>query len=65
MFALNEEEIAAVQAAWDESGELAAAIELRRLFPGIADLEGQAVRPHDRRLETARVRDVGGDGPEP
>ena len=39
MFALNEDEIAAVQAAWDESGELAAAVELRRLFPGIADLD--------------------------
>ena len=39
MFALNEDEIAAVQAAWDASGELAAAVELRRLFPGIADLQ--------------------------
>ena len=39
MFALNEGEIAAVQAAYATSGELAAAVELRRLFPGIADLQ--------------------------
>lgn len=38
MFALNEDEIASVQAAYEASGELAAAVELRRLFPGIADL---------------------------
>ena len=39
MFALNENESASVRAAWDASGEFAAAVELRRLFPGIADLQ--------------------------
>ena len=39
MFALNEQEITAIHAAYDQGGEFAAAVELRRLFPGIADLQ--------------------------
>ena len=39
MFALNETEIASIHAAFDAGGELGAAVELRRMFPGIADLE--------------------------
>ena len=39
MFALNETEIASIHAAFDAGGELAAAVELRRLFPGISDLQ--------------------------
>jgi hypothetical protein len=38
MFALSAAEIEAVQAAWNRGGELCAAVELRRLFPGIADM---------------------------
>ena len=38
MFALNEDEIASIRAAFDSGGEFAAAVELRRLFPGISDL---------------------------
>ena len=38
MFSLSEDDIAAIRAAFDGGGELAAAVELRRLYPGIADL---------------------------
>jgi len=36
MFVVSEADAAAIRAAW-ERGELAGAVELRRLFPGIAD----------------------------
>lgn len=39
MFILSEEEVAAIRAAFDRDGEFAAAIELRRLVPAIADNE--------------------------
>ena len=35
MFAVTEAEAAAIRAAFEQGGEFAAAIELRRLFPGI------------------------------
>jgi hypothetical protein len=37
MFVVTEADAALVRAAFDRGGELAAAIELRRLFPGITD----------------------------
>jgi hypothetical protein len=37
MFVVSEEAAAAIRAAFDQGGELSAAVELRRLFPGIAD----------------------------
>ena len=37
MFMVNEAEAAAIRQAYEESGEFAAAIELRRYFPGIRD----------------------------
>ena len=37
MFVVSETEAAAIRAAFEQSGELAAAVELRRLFPGITD----------------------------
>ena len=37
MFLVSEAEAAAIRRAYEESGELAAAVELRRYFPGIAD----------------------------
>ena len=37
MFVVSEAEAAAIRAAFDHGGELAAAVELRRLFPGITD----------------------------
>ena len=57
MFTLNETEIASTQAAYASGGELAAAVGLRRLFPGISDMA------HARRCAvtiagwTAPVRD--------
>ena len=38
MFSLSEAETASIRAAFDEGGEFAAAVELRRLCPGITDL---------------------------
>ena len=37
MFVVSEVEAAAIRAAFDRGGEFSAAIELRRLFPGLAD----------------------------
>ena len=37
MFCVTEAEAAAIRAAYEQGGELSAAIELRRLFPGITD----------------------------
>ena len=42
MFAITEAEAAAIRAVYQQRGELSAAIELRRLFPGITD-NAQAV----------------------
>lgn len=39
MFSLSEDEIASICAAFDTGGEFAASVELRRLFPGITDLQ--------------------------
>jgi hypothetical protein len=38
MFVVSEAEAAAIRAVFDQRGELSAAVELRRLFPGIADM---------------------------
>jgi hypothetical protein len=37
MFMVSEEAAAAIRAIFDQEGEMSAAIELRRLFPGITD----------------------------
>ena len=37
MFCVSETEAAAIRTAYEQEGELSAAIELRRLFPGITD----------------------------
>ncbi len=39
MFIVSQSEATAIRTAYDQGGELSAAIELRRLFPGIADHE--------------------------
>jgi len=39
MFVVTEAEAAAIRAAFDQGGELSAAVELRRLFPGITDTD--------------------------
>ena len=37
MFVVTEAEATAIRAAFDQGGEFAAAVELRRLFPGVTD----------------------------
>jgi hypothetical protein len=37
MFCVSESEAAAIRTAFDEGGEFSAAVELRRIFPGITD----------------------------
>jgi hypothetical protein len=37
MFVVTEAEAAAIRAVFEREGELAAAIEVRRLFPGVSD----------------------------
>ena len=37
MFVVSEAEAAAIRAVFEQEGELSAAIEVRRLFPGITD----------------------------
>jgi hypothetical protein len=37
MFVVTEADAAAIRAAYEQEGELSAAIEVRRLFPGITD----------------------------
>jgi hypothetical protein len=37
MFSVTEAEAAAIRAAYEQRGELSAAVELRRRFPGITD----------------------------
>jgi hypothetical protein len=39
MFAVSEADAAAIRDAFEHGGELAAAVELRRLFPGLANNE--------------------------
>jgi hypothetical protein len=39
MFVVTEADAAAIRAAYEQEGELSAAIELRRRFPGITDNE--------------------------
>jgi hypothetical protein len=38
MFVVTEAEAAAIRAAFDRGGELSAAVEVRRLFPGVTDM---------------------------
>jgi hypothetical protein len=53
MFAVTEDE-AAIRAVYERRGEFAAAVDLRRRFPGITDNRaGAGVRPHHSQLEAA------------
>ena len=69
MFAITEAEAAAIRAVYVQRGEFAAAIELRRLFPGITDntqarecartIAGwQPLRPVKRMPKPPRLRRV-------
>jgi hypothetical protein len=48
MFLVTEADAAAIRAIYEQEGELSAAIELRRLFPGIIDNE--KARKHARTI---------------
>jgi hypothetical protein len=37
MFVVSEEAVAAIRSAYEQGGDLSAAIEVRRLFPGVTD----------------------------
>jgi hypothetical protein len=54
MFAISDAETAAIRAVYEQRGELSAAIELRRLFPGITDT-AQARTEAGRRSQILRV----------
>ena len=43
MFVVSELEAAAIRAAYERGGELAAVVELRRLFPGLANNENTRI----------------------
>jgi hypothetical protein len=43
MFVVSEEEASAIRAAFEQGGELSAAVELRRLFPGLANNENTRI----------------------
>jgi hypothetical protein len=43
MFAVNEADAAAIRAAYEQGGELAAVVELRRLFPCLANNENTRI----------------------
>ena len=62
MFVVSEAEAAAIRAAFDHGGELAAAVELRRLFPGITDnpLAQDGANRNLPILEARPFRGVGG-----
>ena len=59
---VTEEDASAIRAVYERDGELSAAIELRRRFPGIADNEkSKAVRAVHRGLAAAAQADFDRD----
>ena len=64
MFIVSDADAAAIRAVYEQSGELSAALELRRRFPGITDNRQAREcartiagwRPLPRRLRYARLR---------
>jgi hypothetical protein len=66
MFAVTEAESAAIREAYFTGGELSAAVELRRLFPGITDMTrardcartiaGWSPRPPDPPAKVTKLR---------
>jgi hypothetical protein len=66
MFVVTESDAAAIRAAYEQDGELSAAIELRRLFLGLADTQrpllapGPSLNGSRRYFFCPRVRSVAG-----
>ena len=67
MFVVTEAEATAIRTAFEQRGELSAVIELRRLFPGIADADQarEWVRIAPRRLRQLPAYREGDDGSGP
>jgi hypothetical protein len=56
MMVVTEAEATAIRAAFEQRGELAAAVELRRLFPGVTDTaQARECAPDYCRLDAATV----------
>ena len=54
MFVVTEADAATIRAAFEQHGEFAAAVELRRLFPGVTDnAQARECARTNRRLEAA------------
>ena len=54
VFVVSEEAAATIRTAYEQEGELSAAIELRQLFPGVTDnAKARESRPDHRRVEDA------------
>jgi hypothetical protein len=70
MFAVTEAEAAAIRAAFEQGGEFAAAVELRRLFPGVTDNDEArecartiaAWKPRSTGRRPGALRETGGTG---
>ena len=60
LFSVSEAEATAIRDAFQQRGELAAAIELHRLFPGIADINQDGNAAHYRRLDAATAGEAEG-----
>jgi hypothetical protein len=61
MFAVSDDDVAAIRAAFDAGGELAAAVEIRRRFRGITD--DDVARDWARRMMAWSPVPVPPDGP--
>jgi len=62
MFTVSEADAAAIRTVYEQDGELSAAIELRRRFPGITDNEKARLRQEHRRVDAVARR--AGEGAE-
>jgi hypothetical protein len=61
MFLVTDADAAAIRTIFEQEGELSAAIELRRRFPGIADNTRARVRPDHRRVAAVTASTGRGD----
>ena len=65
MFVVSEAEAAAIRAIFHEQGEFSAAVELRRLFPGITDTAQARECADNRQLEAAAQATTPGETASP
>ena len=62
MFVVSEADAAAIRTAFEQRGELSAAVELRRRFPGIFRYRPRkGMRPHHRELEAVATTSASAD----